>query len=442
MSAIPASAPTANPNDAWSTTVRLLVRWSGAEERVDWLLDSLPSDLGGGERARVQALLLGTLRHLGRIDAALDELVSRPPRAIVRSALRVAGFEFLTQPGDEGHTAKVCHHLVDQVRRLASPQEAAFANAVGRKLALRLAEPLTKPGADSSAEEWAHYYSHPTWFISRAWDQWGKDTTLKWLEWNQSEAPVVVRWRESDRTAVAAIDWLEPLAGADGFYTVAKGHGPALRALIDSDQIHVQDAATCPAIDLLAPQPDEVVLDLCAAPGGKSLAIGDRMQRGKIVAVDLAGRRQPRLIENLARLPSGVEGIAVGAHIMRGLGRELLKRKLPETYDAVLIDVPCSNTGVMRHRVDVRWRLNEGSFRRHARQQLDLLLAAAERVAPGGRLVYSTCSLDREENEPIVNAFLRRQRGDFVLEDSCISLPWETGYDGAAAFRLRRVGPA
>lgn len=427
-----------NPSDAWSTTVRLLVRWSEDEERADWLLDSLPPELSAGERARVQALFLGTLRQLGRIDGALNTLVTRPPRALVRAALWVAGFEILSQPGDEGQTAKVCHHLVDQVRRLASPKEAAFANAVGRKLALNLSQPLSEPDESAAVEAWAKYYSHPDWFITRAWDQWGKATTRQWLELNQSEAPVVLRWRDAG-SAPESLNWLTPVAGADGFFAVAKGHGRALRDLISSDAVHVQDAATRHAIDLLNPQPGETLLDLCAAPGGKSLAMGDRMKAGKIVAVDLEGRRQSRLLENLQRLPDGVEGVAVGAHLQRGLGRFLSGRNLPDSYAGVLLDVPCSNTGVMRHRVDVRWRLNLGSFRRHARQQLDLLLAAAERVAPGGRLVYSTCSVDREENEPIVNAFLRRQRGIFELEDSVVSLPWESGHDGAAAFRLRRT---
>jgi 16S rRNA (cytosine967-C5)-methyltransferase len=104
----------------------------------------------------------------------------------------------------------------------------------------------------------------------------------------------------------------------------------------------------------------------------------------------------------------------------------------------VLLDVPCSNTGVMRHRVDVKWRLQEGDFKKHPRQQLALLAAAARLVAPGGRLVYSTCSLEREENEDLVKEFLADRHGHWTQEAQVISRPWETGHDGAAAFRLRR----
>lgn len=438
---MPDSFPPDQPpgrHDAWGTTVQLLVRWSEEEQRADWLLDAVPASLSPGERARVQALLLGSLRHLGRIDAAINALVVRPPRPVVRAALRVAGFEMLTPTEDPGQAAKVCHHLVAQVRRLASAKEAAFANAVGRKLARCLQAPLAEPVEGAPLKDWALYYSHPEWFIARAWEHWGQATARRWLEWNQTAASVVVRWRDAS-AAPGHLDWLTPVADTPGFFIVAKGHGPELRELIAGGRVHVQDAATRHALDLLAPVSGETLLDLCAAPGGKTLAMGDRLQAGKIVAVDLPGRREPRLHENLAQLPAGVEGIAVAADLRHGLGRALAARNLPDVYPGVLVDVPCSNTGVMRHRVDVKWRLDLGSFRQHARQQLDLLMAAADRVAPGGRLVYSTCSVDREENKPIVKAFIRRQRGAFALEDSRLSLPWETGQDGAAAFLLRRL---
>jgi len=105
----------------------------------------------------------------------------------------------------------------------------------------------------------------------------------------------------------------------------------------------------------------------------------------------------------------------------------------------VMLDAPCTNTGVMRHRVDVKWRLQENDFRKHAGQQLELLHAAARLVAPGGRLVYSTCSLDADENDRVIKAFFdSRAGGPFKLEKSVLSNPWESGHDGAGAFLLRR----
>lgn len=422
---------------SWTWAVQLLERWKEETERVDWLLEKLPRELSSEERARVQALLVGTIRHLGRIDSHLEKLMSRPPRPVVWAGLAVAGFELL-EGGGEGHTAKVGHHLVEQMKQLASPKEAGFANAVVRKLAVALAAE-TVPGAEASAAEWARYSSHPAWLVERWVARYDREEALKLVAWNQTPAPVMVRWRPLSAGETVRPDWLIPVEGAPDFFAVESGHWPAVAALIESGAVQVQDPATRLAVELLAPQAEETVLDLCAAPGGKSLALADRMQTGTVVSMDLPGRRMPRLLENLRRAPRGVRTYAVAGDVLRGGGRALAARDLPGRYTAVLLDVPCSNTGVMRHRVDVKWRLKPESFREHALQQLDLLIAAAECVAPGGRLVYSTCSLDPEENDQVVAAFVRRSQGAFVLSESRVSYPWETGHDGAGAFLLRRV---
>jgi len=117
---------------------------------------------------------------------------------------------------------------------------------------------------------------------------------------------------------------------------------------------------------------------------------------------------------------------------------DLKEHGLPAQYPAVLIDVPCSNTGVMRHRVDVKWRLQEADLAKHARQQGAMLAAAAGLVAPGGRLVYSTCSIEACENEKVVEAFLDRNRG-FSLAKSAVAYPWVDRHDGAAAFLLNKA---
>jgi 16S rRNA (cytosine967-C5)-methyltransferase len=245
-------------------------------------------------------------------------------------------------------------------------------------------------------------------------------------------------------------------------------------------------------VELLDPQLGETVLDLCAAPGGKSLLLADILERrarreaaplgevspvsaslspataaaaealnlsnrakaGRVVAVDLPDRRRiDRLKENLAK--ARTTDVALLRADVRSLSSQLLKeRALPAGYSAVLLDAPCSNTGVMRHRVDVKWRLREADIAQHARRQLALLTAAARFVAspgtdspgsaqtdaqPGGRLVYSTCSLEPEENEGVIETFLRTAGGRFVLDETRGSRPWETGCDGAVAFRLRRI---
>src|SRR5690606_2602894 len=147
------------------------------------------------------------------------------------------------------------------------------------------------------------------------------------------------------------------------------------------------------------------VLDLCSAPGGKTLQLAGRVgPEDVVVAVDLPGPRLERLRKNLSRYPQ-IKVKAVGAAVTRLVPEDLVAQEAPAAYDAVLIDVPCSNTGVLRHRVDAKWRLKPSDLEALPRLQLALLRRAAACVRPGGRMVYSTCSLEAEENEDVIAAF-------------------------------------
>ncbi|HTO04441.1 MAG TPA: RsmB/NOP family class I SAM-dependent RNA methyltransferase [Opitutus sp.] len=420
---------------AWPAAARLIARWLERRERVDELLETLGGSLVGAERARCQHLVFGVVRHFGRIEAALNRLIAHPPRFSTRGVLFVAGFE-LIESGDksveEGMVAKTVHHAVEQTKRLASPAEARLVNAVTRKLAAELAVP--PPPIPAPAEVLAEYFSHPEWLVRRWLTQFGAEATRALLEWNQRPAPVYARWRAAGE---APPSWMKPTQW-ENFHEIESGHWSKVEPLLRAGKIYLQDPATRLAVELLAPQPTEVVLDACAAPGGKSLLIADALQQGKVIAMDLPGARIERLAENLSRLPPTVGIALVQADLRESAGAMLKEHGLSQSFLAVLLDVPCSNTGVMRHRVDVKWRLQEGDFKKHPRQQLALLAAAARLVAPGGRLVYSTCSLEQEENEDVVKEFLADRHGKWTQEGQVISRPWETGHDGAAAFLLRR----
>ncbi len=422
----------------WSHAARLVARWVEKGERVDALLDTIPRTVTGVDRGRCQNLLLGAVRHRGRIEAHLKQLITLLPRPRVQGILLVAGFE-LIEGGSEGHAARVGHHAVEQTKLLASPSEARLVNAVVRKLAAGLAsEPV--PPKEASAVQLAEYFSHPDWMVKRWIAQYGADATRALLEWNQKPAPVYARWRNRERApGEDELKWLTPTAWA-GFYEVKSGNWALVEAALAEGLIYLQDPATRLAVELLAPKAGESVLDMCAAPGGKSLAIADTLGSGRVVAVDLPTTRVERLKENFARI-SGVETALVQGDISVDGAKIFEAQGLPKAYAAALIDVPCTNTGVMRHRADVKWRLQVGDYAKHARQQLGLLTAAAQLVAAGGRIVYSTCSLDEDENVEVVDAFLKSAGGrGFSLEKSTVSRPWETGHDGAAAFLLRRKG--
>lgn len=430
MSASPAPAT----NAPWPTAARLIARWLDRRERIDGLLDSLPPTLTGPERARCQHLILGVVRHFWRIDAALGRLVAHPPRFSTRAVLFVAGFELIEAIGDkdDGRAAKIVHHAVEQTKTLASLAESRLVNAVVRKLAGALAQP--PPVLNVSADELGEYFSHPAWLV-RSWlAQFGPEATRALLEWNQRPAPVHARWRNAEEKTpdfLGTTPW-------PGFFEVASGRWSEVEPLLKAGRLYLQDPSTRLPVELLAPRARETVIDLCAAPGGKALLLADTMKEGRLVAVDLPEPRTERLKENLSRV-TGVDVALVQADVLKNIGMTLREHRLPETYDAVLLDVPCSNTGVMRHRVDVKWRLQPGDFKKHPQQQLSFLHAAARLVAPNGRLVYSTCSIDAEENEHVVRAFLAgKAGGPFTLERTVLSYPWKDGHDGAGAFLLRR----
>ena len=429
------TAPEGVASAGWPSAVRLIARWLDRHERIDALLDTLPGSLAGAERARAQNLILGVVRNFGRIEQATGRLVPHPPRFLTRAVLFVAGYELIEaagSPAGEGRAAKIVHHAVEQTKSIASPAEARLVNAVVRKLAAALAS--NPPNPEATAEQLGEYFSHPAWLVRNWLAQFGPENTRALLEWNQQPQRMYARWRQAAEPVPA---FLKPTAWA-GFFEVAPGHWSDVEPLLKAGKLYLQDPATRLPVELLDPKPGESVLDLCAAPGGKSLLIADRMQSGQLVAVDVPDARIDRLKENLSRAPA-LNVALVQGDVLTDIVPVLREHQLPASYAAVLIDVPCSNTGVMRHRVDVKWRLQAGDFKKHPRQQLSLLHAAARLVAPGGRLVYSTCSIDSEENEQVVREFFASRAGSaFKRETSVVSHPWVTGHDGGAAFLLRR----
>ncbi|MGD1032304.1 MAG: RsmB/NOP family class I SAM-dependent RNA methyltransferase, partial [Opitutaceae bacterium] len=381
---------------AWPEAARLLARWLATRERIDRLMETATPELVGAERARFQHLVFGVVRHALRLETALQRIVVHPPRFVTRAALFLAGFELIEGTGE---TAKIVHHAVEQTKALASPAEARLVNAVARKLA-ELLKNEAEPPPLSPAGSLAEFYSHPVWLVRRWLALFGAESTRDLLAWNQHPASVYARWRPFGNAPAPVPEWLKATSWP-GFFEVPSGRWADVEHLLRSGSVYLQDPATRIPIELLAPRPGESVLDVCAAPGGKSLQIADAMaeplpnpapgegQRtaggGLVVSLDIPGARIDRLKENLS-LVRGVRTEIVIGDLRRDSARSLKERGLPLEYSAVLVDVPCSNTGVMGHRIDVKWRLQEGDFRKHARQQLEILAAAARFVAPGGRL--------------------------------------------------------
>jgi 16S rRNA (cytosine967-C5)-methyltransferase len=188
---------------------------------------------------------------------------------------------------------------------------------------------------------------------------------------------------------------------------------------------YIQDPSTVLAPRLLDPHPGDRILDLCAAPGGKTTLLAQMLENdAQLVAVEPAPARRERLTENCNRLNADCTVVA-----------SLAEAPLRE-FDRILVDAPCSNTGVIRRRLDLRWRLRVEEIHRLCRAQLDLLGQAAPLLRPGGTLVYSTCSLEPEENRGVVDAFLATQPGFRLVQEREL-FPPEDKADGAYAALLR-----
>jgi 16S rRNA (cytosine967-C5)-methyltransferase len=327
---------------------------------------------------------------------------------------------------------------VERARELASASEARVVNAVLRKVPATLEAELKS--TEMTAAALSRRWSHPEWLVERWIGHFGADSTRQLLEWNQNPALVYARSIESPGVEASPLPEGFVPTEHPGFFRVERPDWDAVETLLAAGRIYLQDPATSIAPELLAVSSGETILDVCAAPGGKTLQLAERVgAHGRVVALDLPETRLRRLEENLTR-HAGLPVAIFGHDATKVQSTDLEAAGLPGTYDGVLVDAACSNTGVLRHRVDAKWRLRPVDLKKLPRLQHNILRNVARLVRPGGRLVYSTCSLEPEENQGVVDAFLERGDGSFVLEDSKVSHPWESGCDGAGAFLLRRVG--
>ncbi len=430
----------------WNTACHVLARHLGDGTRLDHALEDVPGQMSPVVRRRCRHLVYGVVRHLGLLDACSAIHLRHPPRPLLRAALLLGAFEILENPEQ---APAIIHHAVDRTREGVSASEARVANAVLRKVIGSLAAATaTEPGSGDAAGL-ARRFSHPQWLVERWITAFGEPATRELLAWDQRPAPVHARvlaeagGLSQDPTRAATLPSFFRPTPWPHFFELEKPDWAEVEHLLSAGRIYLQDPATAVAPDLLALRPGESVLDVCAAPGGKTLQLAEAVgAAGRVVAVDLPGPRMQRLRDNLHRYRTVRGRIGVVAGDGRHVSSRILSmEKQPAAYDAVLLDAPCSNTGVLRHRVDAKWRLAPSDLVALPELQLDLLRPASTLVRPGGRLVYSTCSLEAEENTGVVSAFLATREGaTFVLESSRQSLPWVDGRDGAGAYLLRRAG--
>ena len=372
--------------------------------------------LSSADRGLLQAILFGVLRHRRLLDHWIGKMRDGKVDPETRDVLRVGLCQILIL-GLPDHAA------VNETVEAGKASVRGLVNAVLRR-AILCRQRLMDEVADLPPTV---AFSHPDWMFNRWKSAFGKKNALALMEWNNQPAETFLRVNPL-APAAAEIPG-EPVEGAPGFYWI-EGQPPG--ALLASGAIYIQDPATRHAVELLDPQPGERILDACAAPGGKAFLIAAALgSAGNLVCTDSNEKRLPRLQENLERLHAGKTTIAV---------HDWTKPAPAEwhgAFDGILLDVPCSNTGVIRRRVDVRWRLQAPDIEKIAVTQRKILENALPCLKPGGRIVYSTCSIEPEENLGQVEAFLTAHP-DCRLEATREALPFRDGTDGAFAARITR----
>jgi len=371
------------------------------------------------DRALAADIVTGTLRWQQSLDFLIEHFARRPPSNIdaeVLIILRSSLYQLLHL--DRVPASAVVDDAVDLTRSARKTSAAGFTNAVLRGVVrqrhrLPLPPRPTSPDRAAALAYLGITHSHPEWLVARWLDRYGFDATERWVHFN-NETPRLtlrvntLRARRDEVRAALAADGVEtePTRYAPDGLVVTGGNplaAPAARIFL------VQDEASQLVSVTVGAQPGERILDLCASPGGKSLALAAAMRdAGLLAACDVRARRV-RLLRDTVR--------AGGAACVR-LVHVPVSGTLPfaPRFDRVLIDAPCSGLGTIRRDPDIRWRRTEHDLAVFARDQLALLARAADVVRPGGRLVYATCSSEPEENEAVVDRFLAG-RADYTLLD-------------------------
>lgn len=431
-----------NDQNPRQIAARILAQRLNSSEFTENLLEIALANarLSPADRGLCHELVCGVVRW----QAALDRLIERkttpgrPQRPVLQNLLRLGLYQIFWLDRIPPHAA--VHETVELAKRAGFEHQVGFLNAVLRGY-LREADAIKKILADQKISQPALGYSHPEWLVEKWRQQFGDDNTRQLLEWNNrppntfarlntlktDASKLAERWREENVTSDSfSRDWL-----GENISFELIGHPPL--ATLDSFRdgwFYLQDPSTLLAPALLGAQPNETILDLCAAPGGKATFIAQQMNNtGKLIAHDLGPDRLRLIRENCKRL-----GVTNTDIIMPTTGIQ----QMLTSFDRILVDAPCSNTGVMRRRVDLRWRIQSVEIERLRTTQLELLHTAAGKLKPGGVLVYSTCSLESEENSELVRQFLA-MNPSFNLEFERQLLPFVDDVDGAYVAKLRNA---
>ena len=388
------------------------------EAYVTHLLSALhhQQDVDPHARSLAERIIKGVLEHRSEIDSRLDErlpkgLRSLPPRIQMILRLSIYQLTYL----DRVEKAIVVDSAVELAKRYSSAPVARLVNAILRGYLREMKKP-SETSIPQNAEEIAQRFSHPLWIVELWVDQLGVPETITLCDFNNKEWPLYLRANPLKTTREELIELLarEGVTAVPGSYTkdalrvVTREGGGQLHRLksFQNGLFTIQDEGACLVSEVAFAGPYESIIDLCAAPGGKTTHLATLNEnQGKILAVDPAEKRLSLVKDNCNRLGlTNVEYVCAD-------GRTLTRQ---QPADFVLVDAPCSGLGVVGRRADLRWNRKQDEIGLLCGLQLELLQRAAQLVKRQGRIVYSTCTTTIEENEAVVGRFLE-SNSDFAV---------------------------
>ncbi|HTM09475.1 MAG TPA: 16S rRNA (cytosine(967)-C(5))-methyltransferase RsmB [Verrucomicrobiae bacterium] len=425
---------------------------------ADFLLDRAlrTNPLSPVDAGLLTQIVYGALRWRGRIDWMLGQSTRKPLEAMdryLKNLLRVTLYQIFFLDKIPAYAA--VNEGVELAKRYGGKNAAGFVNAVARRCLREKDRLMTADGGGDAVRRLAVAWSHPEWLVRKWLDYFGAAETAALLKADNEEAPLVLR---ANRLKIGRDALIEKLNAA-GIDAVPASRAPEAVQLdrasgverlpgFDEGLFFVQGEASQLIAYLLGPQPGERVWDASAAPGGKATHLAELMEdRGEIVATDISRRGVERLKDNIRRL--GLRSI----HPFVVDASAELTGELALPYDRILADIPCTGLGTLRSHPEAKWLRRETDIARLSRLQRGMLDRLSSHLKPGGTMVYSTCTLTREENEEVVEDFLRCHK-DYLLEDAAeflperargmargnyfMALPHRDGTDGFFAARLRK----
>ena len=410
-----------NSKEPWQKALVVLIQLEVAQKKLGSYLESFERD--DSWYAVCRAYVLNVVKHRQLLEYFLKIHAQKmPQRELKCFLLLVLGQlwqKFLNKNLSKDDVAPLINGWIERSKELFVSPECKFINAILRKVLPFFENVNTLP--------WTVRYNMPAFLIERYRPYYGKANLQKYLQWNEGFSKIYIRTNEK-------IDGLKSTQWEGFFELTDKVRWQDVLTVLQAGKAYIQDPMTRIPVEQLNVQLGNNILDLCAAPGGKTVQIAQKLQQtGCIVAVDLPNHMK-RLQANTKFYP---QVHLMGKDVLELQEEDFSKNELPSSYDRVLIDVPCSNTGVIRRKPDVLNRLSPSDFEILPKIQFELLCKASKFVRKEGLLVYSTCSIDPEENEGVVKSFLEQHK-NFILLSSHISFPWIDGHDGGGAFCLKK----